>query len=139
MFIHLLNRTEKEILIDLLMRLANIDNTFDRNEMDYVLAIHLKHEVDMKTDPSRSVQQLCSSIKKDPSRVIILQEMLRLARIDGEFAEPERVLIDEVAKYFKITAEKFIEIDRWVKSGLTWSANGTQIITSLNTVKLRRF
>ncbi len=139
MFIHLLNRTEKEILIDLLMRLANIDNTFDRNEMDYVLAIHLKHEVDMKTDPNRSVQQLCSSIKKDASRVIILQEMLRLARIDGEFAEPERVLIDEVAKYFKITAEKFIEIDRWVKSGLTWSANGTQIITSLNTVKLRRF
>jgi hypothetical protein len=139
MFIHLLTRSEKEVLVDLLIRLTHSDNTFDKHEMDFLSNIQLKHEIPLYNNPNLSVKQLCAEITQDRSRVTIFMELLHLAYIDGDYCELEKEFLNEVAKNFAITAEKFIEIERWVKSGIVWKENGDVILTSLNTVTINHY
>ena len=139
MFIHLLTRPEKEVLVDLLIRLTKIDDTFDKKEMDFLSDVQLKHEIPLYNNPKLSVKQLCSNINNDQSRIIIFQELLQLAYIDGDYCEIEKDFLNEIAKYFSIKAEKFVEIERWIKSGLVWTANGHKILTSINTVTINHY
>jgi len=107
--------------------------------MDFLAAIQLKHQIPLYNNPKLSVKQLCAEISIDQSRIIIFQELLHLAYIDGDYCEVEKDFLYEVAKYFGINSEKFIEIERWVKSGLVWSENGHAILTSLNTVTINNY
>ena len=139
MFIHLLAHSEKVVLVDLLIRLSQIDNTFDKQEIDFLSEIQLKHEIPLYNNPKLSIKQLCAEINTDKSRIIIFQELLRLAYIDGDYCELEKGFLNEVAKYFSIKAEKFIEIEQWIKSGLIWVKNGNEILTNIDTVAINRY
>ena len=139
MFIHLLTQSEKKVLVDLLIRLTHIDNTFDTHEINFLANIQRKYDIPLYNNPARSVKQLCAEINKDKSRIIVFQELLHLAYIDGNYCDLEKKFLHEVAQYFAIKAEKIVEIEGWVKSGIVWKANGEEILSSLNTIKINHY
>ena len=132
MFIDKLNDCEKQILMDLYMHIAVCDNNFSPKEESYITAIRKKYRLDINFHPQLTVSELCSDIKRDQSKVIILQELLRAAIIDDDFASCEQMIVDEVVKHFKIGNAKYTEIEEWVEKGIEWYAAGNAMIASLD-------
>lgn len=134
MFVYKLNDSEKQILMDLLMILAKVDNRFAKREASHLLAMSKKHDLEMKfeLDPDITVDSLCSEINKDQSKIIIIQELIWAARIDCDYCDNEKILIKGIMKSLGINQNKYKEIDVWVNKGIRWEAQGEKIISSLD-------
>lgn len=132
MFIDKLNDCEKQILMDLYMHIAVCDNNFSPKEVNYITAIREKYKLIINFHPQLKVYELCGDIKRDQSKVIILQELLRAAIIDDDFASCEKKIINEVVKHFRIGNAKYLEIEEWVEKGIEWYAAGNAMIASLD-------
>lgn len=131
MFIDKLTDCEQQILMDLLVHIASCDNKFPKSESKYVHGIESKYELTMKFRPENTVKELCEKIEKDQSKIIILQEIIRTARIDGEYDDKEREIIQQVVKCFGICNSKHSDIDDWVRKGMEWRNQGEVIISTL--------
>ncbi len=132
MFIDQLNDSEKQILMDLLMYLAKIDNRFAKREASHLLAMCKKYDLEMKFESDVSIEALSFEINRDQSKIIIIQELIWAARIDGDYCEKEKALIKSIMKTFGISQNKYKEIDVWVDKGIKWHEKGNKIISSLD-------
>ena len=131
MFINKLNGCEQQILMDLLTHIARCDNEFPEEEHSYIWGIRTKYNLKMSFEPEYTVEQLCSEITKDQSKIIILQELIRAAMIDGDFHDKEKEIVKKVADYFKIGYEKYTEVEDWVEKGMAWFKKGNEMIKSI--------
>lgn len=131
MFINKLNDCEKQILMDLLMYVVQSDSKLVAKETGYILLIQQKYGLDMKFSPEFSIEQLCDDVKRDTSKIIVLQELIRAARVDGDYDKKERTIINKVTNYFGVSNEKHVEVDDWVKKGMDWFDRGDDMIAGI--------
>lgn len=128
MFINKLNDCEKQILMDLLMYVVQSDSKLVAKETGYILLIQERYGLAMNFSPKFSIEELCDDVKRGGSKIIVLQELIRAARIDGDYDKKERTVINKVTNYFGISNEKHVEVDDWVKKGMDWFDRGDDII-----------
>lgn len=130
MFIDRLNDGEKKVLIDLLMHIVKVDNKLSKREASYLLDICNKHNLVMNFSQESSIEDLCLSIKCTESRVIILQELIRAAKIDSDYCAEEEEFVKKIKILFEISFEKYQVLTKWVDSGVRWKEEGEKLLSS---------
>src|SRR5690606_643690 len=113
-----LTRTQRKMLLEMLYSLALADGKIAALEQevlqDYseLLGVMLE-EIDGNFD----IAELAPYFDTAESRVAALEELCRLARLDGDFAEDERAAILRVADAMGVPHNIVSRIDEWVVDG----------------------
>ena len=124
-----LSQTQKRMLMELLISLAKADGKIvelERNVLqDYAALLGVSMN---DLDGDFELSELTPYFESPESRVIAIEELCRLARLDGDFAEDERAAILDVAEAMDISPDLVSRIDEWVLDGLRWVGRGEELI-----------
>ncbi|MBI1318367.1 MAG: hypothetical protein GC168_05365 [Candidatus Hydrogenedens sp.] len=124
-----LTGVQRRMLLEMLYALAQADGKIVALErevlQDYseLLGVSLD-----EIDGNFEIEELAPYFDSAESRVAVIEELCRLARLDGDFAEDERAAILRVADAMGIPAGMVSRIDEWVVDGLRWVAKGNDLI-----------
>ena len=129
MFIDKLNDAERQILINLMMLLAKVDNRFSNREASHMLEISKKYDLVMIFNLDKSAKEICSDIKCDQSRIIIIQELVWAAKVDSDYCPEEQKFIKDIMAFFDIGLAKYTKIMMWVDKGISWKKEGLEILS----------
>ena len=136
MFLDKLTDSERQILVNLMMILSMADHRLAIREITYLKSIASKYNIDLNkpSHQDNEVELLCKEIQRDCAKIIMLVELIHLARIDTVYDNAERQFIENVRSFFGITKAKLHEIDYWVKDQAAITSRGIKIITCINTI-----
>lgn len=114
MFIELLSQNEKNGLMELLITIAKADNEISHSEKEFLQSFALEHSIKLDFYQSRSLELICSEIINYQAKIVILQELVKLALEDGVYdvAEKEGILV--ISNLLGISSKKVSEIELWV-------------------------
>jgi len=117
------------MLLEMLYALAGADGKIERLEQEVLQDYSelLGVNVD-ELDGNFELEELAPYFDTAESRVAALEELCRLARLDGDFAEDERAAILRVADAMRVPHGMVSRIDEWVVDGLRWVAKGNELI-----------
>lgn len=124
-----LTRVQRRMLLEMLYALAGADGKIERLEQEVLQDYSelLGVNVD-ELDGNFELEELAPYFDTAESRVAALEELCRLARLDGDFAEDERAAILRVADAMRVPHGMVSRIDEWVVDGLRWVAKGNDLI-----------
>ena len=132
-----LSREEKQALLELMGCLAHADGRIDDVERellaDYAELFNIQLADINCSDDMDTLDSLVAQFQRPDSRVIVLQELLRLAHLDGFFNKDEKSLIMHVAALMGVPPEFLKKIDNWVLDGIEWMIRGEELLDSAAT------
>jgi uncharacterized tellurite resistance protein B-like protein len=120
---------QKRMLMELLVTLAKADGVVEQLESEVIEDYAELLDVGLEeVGGGFSVADLAPHFDTPMSRVTAIQELCRLARLDGNFAKLERDTILDVGRHFGFSPEFVGEIDAWVVEGMRWVAHGDTLV-----------
>lgn len=120
---------EQHALLELLMYMAKSDGRVMDVEEEILQQYADLVEVDFDTiDGGLTPSELIPRFISPVSRMIALQELLRLSHLDGYFANDEQAAIYDIAEQMRIPQEYVAELDEWVVDGLRWMMRGEDLL-----------
>jgi len=124
-----LTRVQRRMLLEMLYALAGADGKIERLEQEVLQDYSelLGVNVD-ELDGNFELEELAPYFDTAESRVAAIEELCRLARLDGDFAADERAAILRVADAMRMPHSMVSRIDEWVVDGLRWVAKGNDLI-----------
>ena len=130
-----LNANEQRVLMELLIYMAKADGQVVDIEDEVLHQYAELVDVDFGSlNGNLGPDELIPQLEDPESRVIVLQEMLRLAHIDGLFSDDEQDAILTMAQYMGIPIDLLQKVDEWVLEGLKWVWRGEELLTEANDV-----
>jgi tellurite resistance protein len=131
LFVDNLRPDQQQALFDLAVQLAGADGTFSEEEKRYLNAYmaHFGIEADFSRAEQHSLEELAEAFDTPESRVIALQQLIRLGYKDGHFSEEEREKVLALAQKLGLNDPEFIlRVERWVRTLFDWFWEGEQMI-----------
>ena len=131
LFVDNLNSRQQQALFDLAVQLAGADGEFSEEERRYLNAYmaHFGIEPDFSRAERKSLDELAQAFDTPESRVIALQQLIRLGYKDGHFSEEEREKVLALAQKLGLNDPEFIlRVERWVRTLFDWFWEGEQMI-----------
>jgi len=133
-----LTREEKQVLLELMACLARADGRVGDVEREllaeYAELFHIQlTDIDCQCDID-ALESLAAQFQRPESRIIVLQELLRLAHLDGFFNKDEKSLIIQVATLMGVPHDFLKKIDDWVLAGIEWTLQGVQLLEKASSV-----
>lgn len=128
-FVLKLNQEQKAIFLKALAFLANIDNHFDRDELNYIRDAAAKYgikEPDVLFKPI-SEDEMLNELKQLKDRRICLElikELCLLGHADSDLSDEETLFIGHAGLAMGIELEKIEQISDWVIDKIIWSERG---------------
>jgi len=126
-----LSENEQRALMELLIHLAKADGIVEDIE-DAVL-----HEyadlvsIDFDTlDGNLDIEELVPQFESPESKLIVLQQLIRLSHLDGHFTKPEKETILRIAEKMNVPLHILQQVDAWVVEGLRWVLRGEELLES---------
>lgn len=120
------------MLMELLVAMAKVDGRIVALENEVIEDYANLLEVPLdEISGDFSIAELAPYFDTPASRVTAIQELCRLARLDGDFAAEERDAILEVAGLMGVPESLVSRIDAWVVEGMQWVAQGEDLIAAL--------
>ncbi len=127
-----LTQEEQQALMQLMACLARADGRLRDIEREllaqYADLFHIQMADVMCDCDADSLDMLVAQFQRPKSRVVVLQELLRLAHLDGIFNKDEKSLILKVAELMSVPPEFVKEIDDWVLAGIEWTIHGERLL-----------
>ena len=74
----------------------------------------------MSNPSNQSIEDLTAEFDDSNTKFLLIQELVRLALVDGEYDEEERTGIARIAKRIDLPAAQFDEIEEWAERGSVW-------------------
>ena len=109
-YIQELTQEEKIIFVKIFCKLINIDNTVEKEEIEFLKVIAGRYGLD-----SNTVVDIIRSAKTNRQHGLeLIKEMCVLSNIDDEVEDQELDMIIDVAAAMRIEDEKVLLINRWV-------------------------
>ena len=132
-----LSKEEKLALLELMGCLAHADGRIDDIERellaDYAELFNIQlADVTCPCD-TKNLDSMVAQFQNPESRVIVLQELLRVAHLDGFFNNDEKSLIMHVATLMGVPPDFLDRIDKWVLDGIEWMIQGEELLDSATT------
>lgn len=124
-----LSQNEQRALMELLLYLAKADGRVDEIEREVIE--NYTGIVDIRLDTlngNLTPDELVPQFQSPASRVVVLQELFRLAHLDGLFDPDEQDVVLEIADMMNIPDEFLEKIERWVIDGLRWVWRGEELL-----------
>jgi len=131
MFVDQLAEDEKQALMYLLLDISKADGALDKLEVEFLSAYALENGVELNLEEEISILDACKSLKSKKGKIVALQEIVKLAIVDGHYDEAERNGALIISKMLDIPITQFEEIEKWVLEGQEWVYKGFQMITEL--------
>ena len=124
-----LTPNQQHMLMELLIRLAQADGEIVDIEEEVLRQYAELVDVDFDDlSGDLSLQEILPAFDTSVSRVAAVQELFRLAHIDGFFSEDEKRVIRQVADLLGMPDSLVNEIDAWVVDGLRWVWRGEELV-----------
>ena len=137
LFVDNLTPEEQQALFDLAVQLAGADGEFSEEEKRYLNAYmaHFGIDIDFERAEKRSLDELAAAFRSQESRVIALQQLIRLAYKDGHFSDEERDKVFALAQKMGLNDPDFLmRVERWVRQLFDWFWEGEQLIEEASTL-----
>ena len=128
MFVDQLREDEKKALMSLLIEISKADGDLAEQEIEFLSAYSAENKIALNLDQDVSLPDACSLIKSNKGKIVAIQEIVKLAIVDGYYDEAERKGALAIAEMLGIQLVKFQEIEKWVLDGQQWVAQGLQMI-----------
>lgn len=80
----------------------------------------------LETESTQTLDVLVSEFSESGTRFLLLQELMRLAYVDGTYGDVERRHIATIAEKMNMTKDQFREVEKWVERGQAWGAPGDE-------------
>jgi len=129
MYLHLLNRKQKEAFLVLAQRISMIDGEDDLSELDALS--DLKGRLGLTANPDMTAVLAdpdVSAFGTRKSRVIAMLELLTLAYADNYLHDAESDMIGNISQDFGFDQEELNKLATWAMSALALSREGEALM-----------
>ncbi|WP_274880543.1 hypothetical protein [Vibrio harveyi] len=130
MFLNALNTQEKEVFLNLIINLANVDGEFSNEEQNQLSAYLAEMNLDLKEPEAyeNHSSDLIASLQSssDISKRIIFMELYALAVADG-LNEEEKNLLDSIQEAFGFSDSFTSEVLDWYTKLLPMYKKGYEL------------
>lgn len=132
-----LSANEQRALMELLVYLAKADGKVEDIEEAVLHEYADLVAVDFDSlDGNLGIEELVPQFETPESKLIVLQQLIRLSHLDGQFTKPEKETILRIAERMGVPLHVLQEVDGWVLDGLRWVLRGEELMETL-AVELR--
>lgn len=124
-----LHPEEQRAMLELLIYMAKADGKITDVEEQVLQNYATLTQIDFDTlDGNYMPEELVARLHSPKARFIVLQEVLRIAHIDGYFAEDEQQAVLDLAAEMGVPLDYLQEIESWVVEGLRWVWRGEELM-----------
>lgn len=128
MFVDVLSSDEKVGLVKLLTVIAKADGNISKEERDFLSSYSTMHGVTVDFDLDCRLNDACSLLKTHKAKIVAMQEIVKMALVDGQYDTSERSGALAIAKQLSLSQESFEEIENWVFEGQRWVQKGEEML-----------
>lgn len=134
MFVNMLLDEEKIGFVWLLQYLSQLDGKITEEDELYLKSVcnklDVKSEEIMGEFPAASLEEILAQIQTPVSKNVVIMELINLAFADKDYSTKEREGIKYIASEIGVLEDKVVEIEEWVKDGISWANRGYHMISS---------
>lgn len=128
MFVDQLMEAEKRALMSLLIDISKADGDLAEQEINFLSAYSTENGIALNLEQYISLPDACDLIKSNKGKIIVIQEIVKLAIVDGHYDEAERKGALAIAEMLGVQLAKFQEVENWVLDGKQWVSKGLHMI-----------
>lgn len=130
MFVDRLTHEQRQALFDLAVMTAAVDNDVSEEELQYLKDYSEAYSIPFDLNKSDlSVVELLSVMDNKLSKVVTLQELIKISYKDGHFGPEEQDKVFLIAQKMGLNdPELILSIERWVRQGFDWMHEGEQLL-----------
>jgi len=132
MFADKLSPKQRQCVFDLAVNLANADNDLCKEEVEYLVSFSSAFGIEYNLDKEAiDINDSLAVFTDRKSKIILLQELIKLSYKDGHFGKEEQESVFMIAQKIGLNnPELILEIEKWVRDGVNWQYSGLQMIES---------
>jgi len=130
MFSDRLSQKQREVVFDLAAHIAAADNDVSEEEVQYLKDFSVAYGIEFNLDKADiKIDDLIVCLDTKASRVITLQELIKISYKDGHFGKEEQDKVFMIAQKMGLNdPELMMRIEKWVRQGFDWIYEGEQMI-----------
>lgn len=118
------SKNEAVAFTQLLVFIAKADGKITTEEVDFLNDYSCKAGLDWKDLGEKPLEEILPEFTTFSSKIDVIQELVKLAMIDGNYSEEERAGVKKIALLLSLPETKVIAVEDWVQRGLEWIAEG---------------
>lgn len=130
-FAYKLTQTQRESLLQLLVQMAGVDYDISIEEEAFLVAWATDWNLPLDLTPEQDVNEseLLSKFDTFASKIIVLQEMVKLGYQDGHFGDEERAKVHAFThRLGLVNPDILADIHKWVRAWHDWHYAGEQML-----------
>ncbi|QCU90607.1 TerB family tellurite resistance protein [Thiomicrorhabdus sediminis] len=130
MFANKLTPEQRQVVFDLAANLAAADNDVSEEEIGYLQSFSEAYGIEYNLDKvDINYDDLLTVLDTKASRIITLQELIKLSYKDGHFGKEEQDKVFLIAQKMGLNdASLIMRIEKWVRQGFDWVYEGEQML-----------
>lgn len=130
MFADRLTPQQRQAVFDLAVMLANADMDVSEEELGYLKTFSDAFGIEFDLDKSDvNLEDALRVFDTKTSKIILLQELIKLSYKDGHFGDEEQDKVFMIAQKIGMNdSDLFLKIERWVRQGADWLFEGEQML-----------
>ena len=130
MFADKLTQAQRQVVFDLAANLAAADNDVSDEEVQYLKDFSSAYGIDYDLNKSHlNIDDAITLLDTKSSRIITLQELIKLSYKDGHFGDEEQDKVFLIAQKMGLNdPELMLRIEKWVRQGFDWIYEGEMMI-----------
>lgn len=130
MFVDRLTMEQRQALFDLAVLVAAADNETSEEETQYLKDFSSAYGIEFDLDKTAvEMDSLLQVMDSKESKIITLQELIKISYKDGHFGPEEQEKVFYIAKKLGLNnPDLLLKIKRWVRQGFDWMHEGEQLL-----------
>lgn len=130
MFLNRLSLSEKEAFLSLAHHIANIDESFSKEEQRIIDKYCMEMQIDdVDYKPQEfNFEAVLSTFESESHQKIVLLEIMALIYSDGYLHQAEENVLSEIVAFFELNPNLAIVYKEWAKSILSLFIQGEALI-----------
>ncbi len=130
MFANQLTQEQRQVVFDLAANLAAVDNEVSPEEEQYLRDFSQAFGLNYDLDTSDlDIDAALAKLDSKKSRIITLQELIKLSYKDGHFGKEEQDKVFLLAQKMGLNNTDFLmRVESWVRQGFDWIYEGEQML-----------
>lgn len=130
MFADKLTQEQRQVVFDLAANLAAADNEISEEEVQYLKDFSSAYGIHYDLDKADiDIDALLKVLDTRQSKIITLQELIKISYKDGHFGSEEQDKVFLIAQKLGLNNPEFmLRLEKWVRQGFDWVYEGEQML-----------
>ncbi len=130
MFSDRLSQKQREVVFDLAAHIAAADHDISEEEVQYLKDFSSAYGIEYNLEKANiNIDESIALLTTKASRVITLQEIIKISYKDGHFGKEEQDKVFMIAQKMGLNdPELLMRIEKWVRQGFDWIYEGEQML-----------